>query len=93
MQHDWDERKSHAWGVLQKVRLGLIPISKVRDMLSNEFKEDRNCMVAYYELLEFRAIIGSGKGTLLQTLDVWFTPRYTRKVRTQKLPYHLHLSD
>ena len=81
LQHDWDERKSHAWAVLQKVRLGLIPISEVRNTFPKELKEDKNCMAAYCELLEFCAISGSGKGPLLQTLDVWFTPRNTRKVR------------
>ncbi|XP_072049903.1 kelch-like protein 20 isoform X2 [Amphiura filiformis] len=81
LKHDWDTRKTFALPVLQKVRLGLVPIRNVIEGIDRQIREATECRDLYEELLERHALGEKVTGPLLQTHPEMLTPRKCRRRR------------
>ncbi|XP_072050690.1 kelch repeat and BTB domain-containing protein 3-like [Amphiura filiformis] len=91
LQHSWNSRKKHAWPLLQKVRLGLIPMEDVRKYQRDNLSEIVEFSRVYYELLEYHTLKQmepeQRKGPLLRAMQDAFIPR-----DTVKAPVMIHSS-
>ncbi|XP_072050866.1 kelch-like protein 12 [Amphiura filiformis] len=83
LQHSWESRRNQAWPLLQKVRLGLIPIEDVKEYICGNLSEILECNKVYYELLEYHTLKHikpeERKGPLLQAMENAFISRKTIK--------------
>ena len=83
MRHDWEHRKQHTFDLLQKIRLGLVPVDRLKMLLGDEILAIPECKSLIEEVTKLHATVGSTQVPLNQSHPDMFASRNTITVSRQ----------
>ena len=77
LRHDWDQRKAHTTDLLKKIRLGLVPVDRLKQILSDEILAIPECKEMMEEVVKLHAAEETDKIPLVQSHPSFFANRNT----------------
>ncbi|XP_072020877.1 uncharacterized protein [Amphiura filiformis] len=77
LKFDWEQRKVHAFDLLKKIRLGLVPVDSLRDILGDEILAIPECKVMMEEVVMLSFAMDTASPPLINSHPEWFATRNT----------------
>ncbi|XP_072020873.1 kelch-like protein diablo [Amphiura filiformis] len=77
LKFDWEQRKVHAVNILKKIRLGLVPVGRLREIIGDELLAMPECKVMVEEVVKLSVTMDTAALPLIKSHPEWFATRNT----------------
>ena len=77
LKYDWEQRKVHAVDLLKKIRLGLVPLDRLRDILGDELLAKPECKNMVEEVVRLSVTKETASPPLIKSYPELFANRNT----------------
>ncbi|XP_072014349.1 kelch repeat and BTB domain-containing protein 2-like [Amphiura filiformis] len=84
LKYDWEQRKVHAVDLLQKIRLGLVPIDRLHKILGDELLAVPECKDIVEEVIKLSATKDTASPPLVKSHPELFATRNTITARLEE---------
>ena len=84
LKYDWEQRKVHAVDLLKRIRLGLVPVARLREILGDEFLAIPECKDMVEEVVKLSVNKDVASLLLIKSHPKLFASRNTITARLQE---------
>ena len=84
LKFDWDQRKVHAVELLKKIRLGLVPLDRLREILGDELLAIPECKDMVEEVVRLHGTKDTASPALIKSHPEFFASRNTIIAKLEK---------